>query len=233
MTGAPAQRVRVVVDETPLARLVAQYLNTDCFDATVAGDGPSAAQPAGDWRRDVIVFDLGLPGLDGIEVCRQLRTFADCYVLMLTARGDEVDRLVGLSVGADDYLTKPYGPRELVARVRVLLRRPHTAGAGEGAAALVFAALRIDVADRETLLDGDPVTVTRIEFDVLAALAAQPKIVFTRQLIDAGRGDDWVGDEHQSDVRIRRLRRKLGEDADDPRFIRAVRGVGYQTGDRS
>jgi DNA-binding response OmpR family regulator len=234
MTNALPQRVLVVDDEAPLAKLVAQYLAKDGFDTTVVGDGPGAVQQARDLRPDVVVLDLGLPGLDGIEVCRQLRTFTDCYVLMLTARSDEVDKLIGLSVGADDYMTKPFSPRELVARVRVLLRRPRAAGVADGAAPVTFGALSVDVAGREVRVDDVPVSVTRTEFDILAALANQPKIVFTRrQLIDTVWGENWFGDEHLVDVHIGHLRRKLGDDADEPRYIRTVRGVGYRMGSGS
>lgn len=226
-----AARVLVVDDEAPLAQLVAQYLARDGFETTVVGDGPSAVQQARELSPDVVVLDLGLPGLDGIEVCRQLRTFTDCYVLMLTARSEEVDKLIGLSVGADDYLTKPFSPRELVARVRVMLRRPRSATADRASGALTFGALAIDVAGREVHLDGEQVAVTRTEFDILAALAARPKIVFSRrQLIDAVWGDNWVGDEHIVDVHVGHLRRKLGDDAEDPRFLRTIRGVGYRMG---
>ena len=227
-----AARVLVVDDEEPLAALVAQYLTRDGFDVTVVGDGLEAVRVARELAPDVVVLDLGLPGLDGVEVCRQLRTFTDCYVLMLTARTDEVDKLIGLSVGADDYLTKPFSVRELVARVHVLLRRPRGPAAGDGEAApLRFGSLELDVTGREVHIDGDPVELTRTEFDVLAALAARPKMVFSRrQLIDAVWGSNWVGDEHLVDVHIGHLRRKLGDDPDDARFVRTVRGVGYRMG---
>lgn len=222
-----AAKVLVVDDEEPLARMVAEYLRRDGFDVTVTGDGLEALEFARRLGPDVVVLDLGLPGLDGVEVCRQLRSFSDCYVLMLTARTEEIDRLIGLSVGADDYLAKPASMRELVARVHVLLRRPRTAAAS--APPLRFGPLELDVAGREVHLDGQAIELTRTEFDVLAALAAHPKVVFTRrQLIDGVWGSDWVGDEHLVDVHIGHLRRKLGDDADEPRFIRTVRGVGYR-----
>ena len=239
--GGPADaphRVLVVDDEAPLAQLVAGYLTREAFEVSVVSDGPSAVTAAREVDPDVLVLDLGLPGLDGLEVCRQVRTFSDCYILMLTARTDEVDKLVGLSVGADDYMTKPFSPRELVARVRVLLRRPRTGTAVRTAdedaeePARVFGDLRIDVAAREVGLDGDPVALTRTEFDVLEALSAHPKRVFTRAaLIAAVWGDDWVGDDHLVDVHIGHLRRKLGDDATKPRFVRTVRGVGYRMGE--
>jgi len=225
--------VLVVDDEQSLAKVVASYLERDGHDVTCVFDGPAAVRAARTQPPDVVVLDLGLPGLDGIEVCRQLRTFTDCYLVMLTARADEVDKLVGLGVGADDYLTKPFSPRELVARVRAMLRRPRT-----GAAHVpeepprVFGALRVDVTAREVTVDGTPVEVTRTEFDLLAALSARPRMAFPRrQLVDAVWGETWVGDEHLVDVHIGHLRRKLGDDPAAPRFIRTVRGVGYRMGD--
>lgn len=234
--SAAARRVLVVDDEAPLAQLVERYLTRDGFVVTVVGDGPAALQAARTVDPDVVVLDLGLPGLDGIEVCRQLRTFSDCYVLMLTARSDEVDRLIGLSVGADDYLTKPFSPRELVARVQVLLRRPRrpTTAVADSAPAeppRQFGPLSIDLTGHEVHLDGVVVPLTRTEFDLLAALSAQPNRAFTREaLVRAVWGENWYGDEHLVDVHIGHLRRKLGDDASQPRFIRTVRGVGYRMG---
>ena len=224
-----AARVLVVDDEEPLAELVAKYLTRDGFEVTVVLDGPAAVSAARKLAPDVVVLDLGLPGLDGVEVCRQLRTFTDCYVIMLTARAEEVDKLIGLSVGADDYMTKPFSPRELVARVRVLLRRPRQPAT---TTALQIGPLSIDVAGREVHLADDAVELTRTEFDVLAALATRPKIVFTRRaLIDAVWGENWIGDEHLVDVHVAHLRRKLGDDPDAGQFVRTVRGVGYRIGD--
>jgi DNA-binding response OmpR family regulator len=222
-------RVLVVDDEQSLAKAVASYLQHDGHEVTCVFDGPGAVDAARRDRPDVVILDLGLPGLDGIEVCRQLRTFSDCYVVMLTARSDEVDKLVGLGVGADDYLTKPFSPRELVARVRAMLRRPRTEPAGEGLR--TFGPLAIDVTAREVNLDGAPVELTRTEFDLLAVLSGRPRMAFPRRtLIDAVWGDEWVGDEHLVDVHIGHLRRKLGDDPATPRFIRTVRGIGYRMG---
>jgi DNA-binding response OmpR family regulator len=228
-----AGRVLVVDDEQALARLVADYLTRDGFDVAIAADGLAAMDAARDRTPDVVVLDLGLPGLDGVEVCRQLRTFSDCYVIMLTARADEIDKLIGLSVGADDYVTKPFSPRELVARVHAVLRRPRAAApAGVDVEALRFGTLSVDIGAREVRLDGCLVDLTRTEFDVLATLAARPRLVFTRrQLIDAIWGETWVGDEHLVDVHIGHLRRKLGDDPDAGRFVRTVRGVGYRMGE--
>ncbi len=224
-----AARVLVVDDEEPLAKLVAKYLTRDGFEVTVVLDGPAAVSSARKHAPDVVVLDLGLPGLDGVEVCRQLRTFTDCYVIMLTARADEVDKLIGLSVGADDYMTKPFSSRELVARVRVLLRRPRQPTTP---ASLRFGPITIDLSGREVHLNDTTVELTRTEFDILAALATRPKVVFARrQLIDAVWGENWIGDEHLVDVHIAHLRRKLGDAPDAGRFVRTVRGVGYRMGE--
>jgi DNA-binding response OmpR family regulator len=228
-------RALVVDDEESLARLVGTYLEHDGFEVTLAFDGRQAVDLAREVDPDVVVLDLGLPSLDGVEVCRQLRTFSDCYVIMLTARSDELDKLVGLSVGADDYLTKPFSPRELVARANVMLRRPRARSAapepGE-APPRAFGPLSVDVAAREVRIDGRAVSLTRTEFDLLAALSARPRLAFTRRLlIETVWGDDWVGDEHLVDVHVGHLRRKLGDDAAEPRFIRTVRGIGYRMGE--
>jgi DNA-binding response OmpR family regulator len=228
------RRVLVVEDELPLASLVGGYLERDGFDVTLLHDGVAAVSAARSVDPDVVILDLGLPKLDGVEVCRQLRTFSDCYVIMLTARSDEVDTLIGLSVGADDYVTKPFSPRELLARVHVLLRRPRSAGHDTDHVeepARRFGDLVVDAAGREVFLRGRPVALTRTEFDVLAALSARPRLAFTRrQLIDAVWGETWVGDEHLVDVHVGHLRSKLDDDAAAPRYIRTVRGVGYRMG---
>jgi len=201
----------------------------------MAHDGRQAIDQARQVDPDVMVLDLGLPGVDGVEVCRAVRAFSDCYIVMLTARTEEIDKLIGLSVGADDYVTKPFSPRELLARIHAMLRRPRTAAAGaasQEAPPRVFGALNIDVAGREVQLAGDAVALTRTEFDVLEALSARPFMVFSRrQLIDAVWDQTWVGDEHLVDVHIGHLRRKLGDDPGSPRFVRTVRGIGYRMGD--
>lgn len=236
-SATPAMvRCLVVDDEQELARIVADYLTREGFAVDIALDGEAALIAARRDRPDVVVLDLMLPGLDGIEVCRQLRTFSDAYVIMLTARGEEIDKLIGLSVGADDYLTKPFSPRELVARVRVMLRRPRTAAASgvedaDTADARRFGSLEIDPKPREVRVAGKPIELTRTEFDLLAVMSAEPRMAFSRrQLIDAVWGHDWYGDEHIVDVHLAHLRRKLGDDAASPRFIRTVRGVGYGMG---
>ncbi|HWJ80621.1 MAG TPA: response regulator transcription factor [Nocardioides sp.] len=232
--GPAGLRALVVEDETELATLLGGYLERAGFEVSLVHDGLDAVDAAREVDPDVVVLDLGLPRLDGVEVCRRLRTFSDCYVVMLTARTDEVDTLIGLSVGADDYMTKPFSPRELMARLQAMLRRPRQSRQpGEvGADTLVVGDLVVDVGGREAEVAGQPVSLTRTEFDLLAALAERPRLVFSRrQLIEQVWGDTWIGDEHLVDVHIGHLRRKLGDDANRGRYVRTVRGVGYRMGD--
>lgn len=228
-------RVIVVDDEKALARLVAKYLGNAGMDVQVCHTGTEAVPLVRDSNPDLVVLDLGLPGLDGVEVCRAIRTFSDCYILMLTARDDEVDKLVGLSVGADDYVTKPFSPRELVARVQAMLRRPRASTVAQGVReqpAREFGALRIDVAGREVHMDGELVDLTPTEFDLLATLSARPRLAFSRsQLLEEVWGATWTGDDRLVDLHIAHLRRKLGDDPAAPRFVRTVRGVGYRMGE--
>jgi DNA-binding response OmpR family regulator len=232
-TPRPRVRALVVDDEPSLVTVVAGYLGREGYEVATAADGEAALRQARAGRPDVVVLDLMLPGIDGVEVCRRLRTFSDAYVIMLTARSDEVDKLVGLSVGADDYLTKPFSPRELVARVKVMLRRPRSDAASQPGTPAVrdIGRLRIDAPAREVRVGGAAVELTRTEFDLLDALSARPRLAFSRaQLIAHVWGEDWVGDEHLVDIHIGHIRRKLGDDPADPRFIRTVRGVGYRMG---
>lgn len=232
-------RAMVIEDERELADLIGTYLTREGFDITIVHDGQDAVDLIRQIDPDVVVLDLGLPRLDGVEVCRQLRTFSDAYVVMLTARTEEVDTLIGLSVGADDYMTKPFSPRELMARIQVMLRRPRSSTALRSPSAASerrelrrIGALAIDVEGREVTVDTTPVQLTRTEFDLLAALTRDPGLVLSRtQLISAIWGPDWVGDTHLVDVHIAHLRRKLGDTASRGAYIRTVRGVGYRTGD--
>jgi DNA-binding response OmpR family regulator len=229
-------RALVVDDERALAELVGSYLKRDGFEVSLADDGQQAIELARQVDPDVMVLDLGLPLLDGVEVCRVVRTFSDCYIVMLTARNEEIDKLVGLSVGADDYVTKPFSPRELLARIHAMMRRPRASTASgqrsQEAPPRVFGALSVDVVGREVHLDGREVALTRTEFDVLEALSARPALVFSRrQLIDAVWDQTWVGDEHLVDVHVGHLRRKLGDDPGSPRYVRTIRGIGYRMGE--
>ena len=223
-------RALVVDDEAPLARLVADYLAREGFAVQVIGDGLAAVEAARIAPPDVIVLDLMLPGIGGVEACRRIRTFSDAYIVMLTARAEELDMLIGLSVGADDYITKPFSPRELVARVQAMLRRPRAA-ARDAVPLIRVGDLEIDHGAHELRLAGELVDATPLELGLLVALAEQPNVVFTRrQLLDRVWGESWVGDEHVVDVHVANLRRKLGDDAAATRYIRTVRGVGYRIG---
>jgi len=171
-----------------------------------------------------------LPGIDGLEVCTRMRAFSDAYVLMLTARTEVIDRVVGLAVGADDYLTKPFSPRELVARIKALQRRPRSSAIGAaGTPGSVPAGLEMDGPRRLVRVDGEPVELTALEFNLLATLAREPGIVVTRQrLLDQVWGVGYVAERHLVDVHVANVRRKLGDDPSNPRFVETVRGVGYR-----
>ncbi|MDI1290342.1 MAG: response regulator transcription factor [bacterium] len=224
-------RVLVVDDEVPLTRVAASYLEHEGFAVTVAHNGPDAVEQARETKPDLIVLDLMLPGFDGIEVCRRVRQFSDAYIIMLTAKDQEIDKVLGLSMGADDYLVKPFSPRELIARIRALLRRPRTAYGPADAEPLTVGGLCVNLEARTVTVDDVPVELTRTEFDLLAALIARPKAALTRrQLINDVWGADWYGDDHVVDVHIAHVRTKLGDDAAEPRFVRTVRGVGYGMG---
>jgi DNA-binding response OmpR family regulator len=227
MTLKLPPRILVVDDEAPILDLVRGYLEREGFLVETAADGPAGLAAVRTTSPDVVVLDVMLPGLDGIEVCRQLRTFSDAYVLMLTARGEEIDRIMGLTVGADDYLVKPFSPRELVARVKALLRRPRSDSTPAGGAAP--AGLDLDEARRTVRVDGHPVDLTALEFDLLALLAREPGVVVRRQTaLDQLWGTDFSADDHLVDVHVANLRRKIGDDPAHPRFVETVRGVGYR-----
>jgi DNA-binding response OmpR family regulator len=212
-------RILVVDDEAPIVELVRGYLEREGFAVATAVDGPAGLELARSGRPDVIVLDVMLPGLDGFEVLRQIRAFSDAYVLMLTARGDELDRIVGLSIGADDYLVKPFSPRELVARIKALLRRPRSAPPRAVAGTLI-----VDPARRTVTVRTEAVTLTATEFDILALLARDPGVVVSRiELLDAVWGPAFVGDDHLVDVHVANLRRKIGDG-----LVETVRGVGYK-----
>jgi len=227
-TGEPAH-VLVVDDETVLAGMVANYLQRAGFRTSVAHDGVTAVERALADAPEVVVLDLGLPGMDGLDVCHEIRRHSDCYIIMLTARSEEDALLAGLSAGADDYLTKPFSARELVARVQVLLRRPRADRVVDEPVRDI-GALRLDPVGRRVAVNQVEVDLTRTEFDLLQVLSARPQAAFSRrQLVAAVWGADWVGDEHLVDVHIGHLRRKLAEVA-DVAFVDTVRGVGYRMG---
>lgn len=219
--------VLVVDDEANIRDLVSQYLRREGFEVTQASSGEEALDSIARAMPDLVILDVRLPGIDGFETLRAIRRTSDVYVLMLTARSEEADTLIGLEVGADDYVTKPFSPREVAARVRTLLRRRDRGGPPDER--LLFDGLTVDLARHEVATSEGPATLTALEFDLLTALTSSPGRVFTRrQLIERVWGWDFYGDERIVDVHVRKLRQAIGDAADSPRFIATVRGVGYK-----
>jgi DNA-binding response OmpR family regulator len=225
-----SQRILVVDDETNIRRIVTSYLKREGFEVSEASDGEAALAQFGRTNPDLVILDVMMPGPDGLEVLRELRRRSDVPVIMLTARAEETDLVIGLAVGADDYVTKPFGAKELVARVKAVLRRPRSDGSPDRPGGRIdLGGLVVDVERHEVDRDGEPVELTALEFELLATMAAAPGRVFSRgQLLEQVWGWDHVGDERVVDVHIRNLRRALGDDAADPRFVGTVRGVGYK-----
>jgi DNA-binding response OmpR family regulator len=207
-----------------------KVLTREGFVVQTAHDGEAALEAIRSFDPDLVVLDIVMPKIDGTEVCRRLRSFSDAYVIMLTSRADEVDKIVGLSVGADDYMIKPYSPRELVARIGAMLRRPRrpTDAATGDASRRSFGPLEIDALAREVHVDGSEACLTKLEFDLLDVLSSRPEMVFTRALLrEQVWGPDWYGDDHVIDVHMKNLRRKIDQ-VDGPSHIKTVRGVGYR-----
>jgi two-component system alkaline phosphatase synthesis response regulator PhoP len=219
--------ILVVDDERQIAQIAADYLERAGFSVTTVGDGASALDLVRSRRPDLIVLDLGLPRLDGVEVARRLRAESAVPIIMLTARVEEDDRVLGLEVGADDYITKPFSPRELVARVQAVLRRAR-GGAAAGDVVRV-ADLTLDLPRLKATRAGEPIDLTATEFQLLATLARQPGRIFTRaQLLDAVRGTEVESFERAIDTHVKNIRRKLEPDPRRPRYIETVYGVGYR-----
>lgn len=219
--------ILVVDDEAKIVRLVQDYLQHAGFNVLTAADGASALAGARLHKPDLVVLDLGLPGLDGLDVTRQLRKQSDVAIIMLTARSDESDKLVGLELGADDYVTKPFSPKELVARVRSVLRRMEKSAARPEI--IQAADLTIDIARMRVEVGGREVILTPTEFQVIAALAEQPGRVFTRaQLLEAVQGVAIESYERAIDAHIKNIRRKIEPDPRRPRYIQMIYGVGYK-----
>jgi DNA-binding response OmpR family regulator len=218
----------VVDDEDRIRSLVGSYLREEGYEVNEAATGEDAVARIKRHAPDLVLLDVRLPGIDGFEVLRQIRRTSDVYVIMLTARIEETDKLIGLEVGADDYITKPFSPRELVARVKAVLRRGRQGQPEEGTS-WSFDGLMVDRDRRDVVVDDAAIELTALEFDLLAALASAPGRVFTRrQLIEGVWGWDFYGDERIVDVHIRNLRKALNDSVDEPRFIGTVRGVGYK-----
>ena len=219
--------ILVVDDEPKITRLAQDYLARDGFRVVTAGDGVTALAQARHESPDLVVLDLNLPGMDGLEVCRALRRTSDVPVIMLTARAEETDRLIGLELGADDYIVKPFSPRELVARVRAVLRRAR--GAVREPAVIRAGSLEIDVEGYSVRRDGEEVALTRSEFNLLAILAQNPGQVFSReQLLERIHGVAYDGFDRSVDSHIKNLRRKIETDPLAPQYVLTVYGIGYK-----
>ena len=224
--------ILIVDDEPRIAKLARDYLERGGFQVATAVDGPAALAAARADQPDLIVLDLNLPGMDGLDVCRQLRRDSDVPIIMLTARVDETDRLIGLELGADDYIVKPFSPRELVARVRAVLRRAQ--GGVHQPGLLRAGTLEIDLHGHRAALDGEPLHLTRIEFKLLAFLAQHPGQAFSReQLLEHLHGYSHDGFDRSVDAHIKNLRRKIEPDPGEPTTILTVYGVGYRFSDEA
>jgi DNA-binding response OmpR family regulator len=221
-------RILVVEDEAIVAEVVERFLRRDGYETMVASDGRQALSALGSFIPDLIVLDLMLPEVDGLEVCRQVRSRGVTPIIMLTARGEETDKVLGLGLGADDYVTKPFSPRELAARVQAVLRRAKSVPADD-AETLRFGALRLNGRTRVVEREGVDLRLTAREFDLLIFLARHAGQVFSReQLMDAVWDYDFAGDAGTVTVHMRRLREKIEEDPSRPRYLKTVWGVGYK-----
>ncbi|WP_309072604.1 response regulator transcription factor [Arthrobacter sp.] len=239
------ERTAVVVeDDSDIRELLVLTLSMVGFNIIETASGRDALALVREHRPDLVTLDLNLPDLDGMEVCRQLRPETDAYIVMITARVEEIERVLGLEIGADDFIVKPFSPREVRARVAAMFRRPRSfvdgeSAPGEGAATtkaaeadgdvVVHGALSVDVEGRVARLNDEELPLTKIEFDLLATLITGSRRVWTREtLLERVWGEGWTDDHHLVEVHIRNLRKKLGEDTREPRFIKTVRGVGYR-----
>lgn len=223
-------RILIIDDESSIHKVLSAYLKAEGYEFQSAYDGPEGLKAARSFKPDIIVLDVMLPGMDGIELLAKLRRESNVYVIMLTARSEETDKIVGLSVGADDYLTKPFSPRELVARIKAALRRLQnpTDNIGERDV-LSFEHLRIDIAARRVWVDDNLIDLTSVEFDILLVLAQHQSMVLSReQLLEKIWGYDYFGDTRVVDVHIGHIRQKLGDES----LIETIRGVGYRFEDK-
>jgi two-component system alkaline phosphatase synthesis response regulator PhoP len=217
-------KILIIDDEESILNLVSSYLRPEGYEVYTASDGPSGLKAAQAYKPDLIVLDIMLPGMDGIELLSRLRRESDAYVIMLTAKSEETDKIVGLSVGADDYVTKPFSPRELVARIKAALRRIRSGRGSPEGGVLAFEHMRIDNGSRQIWVDDQLVDLTATEFDLLRTLAEHRGMVMSReQLLEKIWGHEYYGELRVVDVHIGHIRQKLGG-----RFIVTVRGVGYR-----
>ena len=225
-----SERILIVEDEATVAEVVGRYLERDGYRVRCVADGAKAVPVASEFQPDLVVLDVMLPNRDGLEICRELRARGTTPIIMLTARGEETDKILGLGLGADDYVTKPFSPGELVARVKAVLRRTSGAGALAGAHEVIHAGdLEVDTAAHRVTRGGATIDLTAKEFDLLAHMAAHPGRVFTReQLLRDVWGYDFFGDDSTVTVHVRRLREKVEPDPAKPRYVTTVWGVGYR-----
>jgi two-component system alkaline phosphatase synthesis response regulator PhoP len=225
----PHGRIMVIDDEPDIVEVVRTYLEREGFEVLTSSDGAQAIEAVDRFAPDLVILDVMLPGLDGLNVCREIRKTRTMPILMLSARGDDLDKILGLEIGADDYMTKPFNPKELVARVRAMFRRQRMAGSSGDEEIIVRRKLRVEVAAQRVLLDGTEVRLTPIEFGLLKTLAANAGTVLSRQdLMTRVWGPDYFGDERTVDVHIRHLRAKLQAAAAGPQYVVSVWGVGYK-----
>jgi two-component system alkaline phosphatase synthesis response regulator PhoP len=222
-------KLLIIDDEPNILNLVSAYMKPEGYEVFIASDGPSGLKAARAYKPDLVVLDIMLPGIDGIELLTNLRRESDVYVILLTAKTEETDKIIGLSVGADDYVTKPFSPRELVARVKAALRRLQKASSHAEGNILVFKRLRIDTGSRQAWMDNQPLELTTVEFDLLRVLAEHSGLVLSReQLLEKVWGYDYFGEIRVVDVHIGHIRQKLGDES----LIATVRGIGYRFEDK-
>lgn len=228
-----ATRVLIIEDQAKISHWLAEFLKQAGFETFTAADGKSGLATAARETPDVVVLDLMLPDMDGLDICRTLRQRSDVFIIMLTARVEETDRLIGLELGADDYVTKPFSPREVVARIRALLRRARGELTSPAPKVYTHGEVTVDPTRHVCSVNGEPIQLTPTEFSILETLMKQPGIPFTRErLITEALGYDYAGYERTIDVHIRNLRRKIEQDAQNPRHILTVFGIGYRFADR-
>jgi DNA-binding response OmpR family regulator len=225
-----AATILIADDEEKLTRIVGSYLENAGYSTLVARDGDAALALFTERRPDCAILDINMPGLDGLEVARRIREISEAPIILLTALAEESDKIVGLELGADDYVTKPFSPRELVSRVRAVLRRTRPVKAEcEDETSLVRGALAMDFRKREVRVDGERRGLTTIQFDILALLAREPGRVYTRlAILEGASGTAYEGYERTIDAHIKNIRKALGDDSGEPRFIGTVRGAGYR-----
>jgi len=228
-----ARTVLIADDNPKIVEVLSAYLAAEGFEVVTAADGPSAIEAVASHVPDIALLDIMMPGVDGIELTKRFQREHDLPVILVTARTDEIDRLIGLEVGADDYIAKPFSPREVVARVKAVLRRSERAAEHGTGEVLRVGGLEVDPGGRSVSVDRAPVDLTRTEFDIVATLAAHPGRVYTRmQLMEAAQGDAFEGYERTIDAHVKNVRRKLGDDPKSPRYIQTVFGVGYKLEER-